>query len=206
MEKSPDAANKSDAGNTVALLTPVVKSFLTDLGLECTLEAQQVFGGHGYIAEHGMEQLVRDCRITQIYEGTNEVQAGDLVMRKLSGGTGEFADRLFANWQAGVEGAAADALQRLVDATAWIRDKLASDDAPARAAATDYQRLFALTAIACLWSAIEESIRDKSGAYYDVKRKTARIYMQQVLPETISIYEKIVNGGDALHAFSIEDF
>ncbi len=96
MEKSTDNQQREDAENTVALLTPVVKSFLTDLGVASSLSAQQVLAGHGYVREHGMEQLVRDSRITQIYEGTNEVQAADLVLRKLTGRTGAFADSLFA--------------------------------------------------------------------------------------------------------------
>ena len=91
-DKSTDEQLRDEAANTVALLTPVVKSFLSDLGVSSTLSAQQVLGGHGYVREHGMEQMVRDSRITQIYEGTNEIQAADLVLRKLTGKTGQFAD------------------------------------------------------------------------------------------------------------------
>ena len=215
MEKSTDNQQREDAENTVALLTPVVKSFLTDLGVASSLSAQQVLAGHGYVREHGMEQLVRDCRITQIYEGTNEVQAADLVLRKLRGKTGEFADSLFAGWQkfldeqksavdasAGIEPASA-ALKKLVEATAWIR---AADDAATRGAAFDYQRLFALIAIACLWSQILVAIRGKDGAFYETKRKTARFYMQQVLPEANGLYETITGGAESLTSFEVEDF
>jgi hypothetical protein len=188
---------------------------MTDLGMSSTLSAQQVFGGHGYVREHGMEQLVRDCRITPIYEGTNEIQAADLVMRKMSGKSGEFADQLFAAWRDELEAhkndsdsivAALASLDQLEEATAWIRQKLADDDGAARGAATAYLRLFALSSIACFWSQILIAIRDKTGVFYDTKRKTARFYMQQVLPETIALQEIITKGSESLRDFSVDDF
>ncbi len=218
MEKSTDEAAVADAENTVALLTPVIKAFFTDLGMSSALSAQQVLGGYGYVREYGMEQLVRDCRITPIYEGTNEVQALDLVARKLTGRTGEFTMRFLGDWQqfldkheneqgvADTVAPAAVALRRLVETTRWIQDKLQSDDAATRGAAYPYLRLFALTIIACLWAQIIVTIRDKTGAFYDVKRKTARFYMQQVLPETSAIAAAIVNGDAALSDFDVADF
>jgi alkylation response protein AidB-like acyl-CoA dehydrogenase len=218
MEKAADKAVSADAREAVALLTPVVKSYFTDLGVESALSAQQVYGGHGYIHEHGMEQLVRDARIGQIYEGTNEVQALDLVARKLTGSTGEFTDRFFDNLQgflANHEGdddvaaylaPASAAMVRLRDTTAWVRDKLATDKAAAMGAATHYLRLFALTVIACLWVQIIVTIRNKDGEFYDAKRKTALFYMQQVLPETISIAAIITGGDAALANFEVADF
>ena len=215
MEASTDKQQKEDAENTVALLTPVVKSFLSDLGVACSLSGQQILGGHGYVREHGMEQLVRDSRITQIYEGTNEIQAADLVLRKLTGSTGEFADTLLGGWQAFLDGQKASdeagtfiapasaALGKLIDATAWIRT---ADDAAMKGAACDYQRLFALTSIACLWAQIVVFTRDKEGEFYATKRKTALFYMQQVLPEVDALYEIITNGADSLAAFEVEDF
>ena len=217
MEKSEDDSIATDAANTVALLTPVIKSFCTDLALSSTLSAQQVFGGHGYIREHGMEQLVRDCRITQIYEGTNEVQALDLVSRKLTGKSGEFADRFLAGWQtylneqqgddvATISRPAELALQELIEATNWIRSRHESNDAAVRGAATQYLRLFALTIIGCLWAQIVVSMRGKDGAFYDTKRKVARFYAQQVLPETTSLLKSICSGDDALANFEVADF
>ena len=215
MDKSTDERQREEAEDTVSLLTPVVKSFLSDLGVSSSLSAQQVLGGHGYVREHGMEQLVRDSRITQIYEGTNEIQAADLVLRKLTGKTGQFADSLFDRWQQFLDeqkdasdvspyaGPASVALARLKEATAWIRE---ADGAAARGAAFDYQRLFALTAIACLWAQIVVSIRGKDGAFYETKRKTARFYMEQVLPETAALHEIVIHGSDSLTAFSVEDF
>jgi butyryl-CoA dehydrogenase len=212
MDKSADEQQQEEAANTVALLTPVVKSFLSDLGVSSSLSAQQVLGGHGYIREHGMEQLVRDSRIAQIYEGTNEVQAADLVLRKLSGATGEFADGLFDRWQQfldeqgdtdSIAQAASAALASLREATKWIRE---ADGAAARGAAMDYQRLFALTTIACLWAQIIDSIRGKDGDFYESKRKTARFYMEQVLPETAALRDIICKGAESLTSFDVEDF
>ncbi len=218
MEKSADDTAVADAENTVALLTPVIKAFFSDLGVTSTLSAQQIYGGHGYIREHGMEQLVRDARIAPIYEGTNEVQALDLVARKLSGKTGEFAGRFLAGWQAFLKehendedvatiiGPVATALQRLIDTTQWVQDKAESNDAAMRGAATQYLRLFGLTIIACFWSQIFVTIRGKDGAFYDIKRKLAHFYVQQILPETASIAATIVDGDGALANFEVADF
>jgi len=215
MEKSTDEELRSDAEATVALLTPVIKSFLTDLSVSSALTAQQVFGGHGYICEHGMEQLVRDARITPIYEGTNEVQAVDLVMRKLGGRAGDCADRLFEQWQQffdqyqGLEGTsawlepAAAALSRLKDTTQWIRS---ADDAVKSGAATHYQRLFALTTIASLRSQIVVSMGDKEGAFYEAKRRTALFYMENVLPEPMALHQVITRGASSLSAYQLADF
>ena len=218
MEKSTDAVTQADAADTVALLTPVLKAFATDLGMECTLSAQQVFGGHGYVSEHGMEQLVRDCRITQIYEGTNEVQAGDLVFRKLSGRTGEFAGRFFANWRQMLNDNSAhddmsayvaptlEALENLVDATAWIQEKIQSDPGMASGAATNYLRLFALSIIACVWVDIIASLRDRQSDFFDAKRDTALFYMQHVLPETAALHAVITEGSESLATFDVNTF
>jgi alkylation response protein AidB-like acyl-CoA dehydrogenase len=210
MEKSDDAAVAADAKNTVALLTPVVKAFFTDLGMSSTLSAQQIFGGHGYIREHGMEQLVRDCRITTIYEGTNEIQALDLVSRKLSGSSGEFADKFMAEWltyaeQHGDANAAA-AMQDLISATNWIRERHATDDAAVRGAATQYLRLFALAIIGCMWTRTIVAAQNKNGRFYEAKRKVARFYAEQLLPETASLLQSITGGGDALADFEVADF
>lgn len=210
MEKADDQTVAADAGHLVALMTPVMKSFFTDLGMESTLSAQQMFGGHGFIAEHGMEQFVRDCRITPLYEGTNEVQALDLVSRKLTGATGEFTDRFLAEWldyaqQQGAPDVVA-ALQRVIEATAWIRERHESDDAAVRGVATQYLRLFALTIIACMWLKMKLAAQDKDGGFYATKKKLAFFYVKQVLPETESLLEKITGGSAALAGFEVTDF
>jgi alkylation response protein AidB-like acyl-CoA dehydrogenase len=218
MERSPDAAAAAAAESTVALLTPVIKAHFSDLGMSSTLSAQQIFGGHGYVREHGMEQLVRDCRIAPIYEGTNEIQALDLAARKVTGRMSAFANQFLAEWQqlvteqcgqdkvAAIAAPAAAAMQRLVDATGWLQGKAESDDAAVRGAACQYLRLFALTISACLWVQIIASISGKVGTFYDVKHKLARFYMQQVLPETAALLETIVNGDSVLADFEIADF
>ena len=136
------------AESTVALLTPVIKAHFSDLGMASTLSAQQIYGGHGYIREHGMEQLVRDCRIAPIYEGTNEVQALDLVARKVTGRMTEFANGFLDEWQQLLtEYGADDAVNEWVTPAAvqhcniWLkqlhgfRKKAQSDEAAVRGAA-----------------------------------------------------------------------
>ena len=210
MEKSDDAAAAANARNTVALLTPVVKAFFTDLGMSSTLSAQQIFGGHGYIREYGMEQLVRDCRITTIYEGTNEVQALDLVSRKLTGSAGEFADKFMAEWLAYAEqhedASAAAAMRDLIAATTWIRARHDTDEAAVRGAATQYLRLFALAIIGCMWTKTVVATQGKDGEFYEAKRKVASFYAEQLLPETASLLQTITNGSDALANFEVADF
>jgi len=218
MEKSDDATAAATAESTVALLTPVIKAHFSDLGMSSTLSAQQIYGGHGYVREHGMEQLVRDCRIAPIYEGTNEVQALDLVARKVTGRMTEFANGFLGEWQqflgehssddsvADIVVPSATALQRLIDATLWMQEKAQSDEAAIRGGASQYLRLFALTIIACFWSQVIVTIRDKDGEFYEVKRKLARFYVQQVLPETGALLEVIVSGDAALAEFDVADF
>ena len=218
MEKSDDATAAATAESTVALLTPVIKAHFSDLGMSSTLSAQQIYGGHGYVREHGMEQLVRDCRIAPIYEGTNEVQALDLVARKVTGRMTEFANGFLGEWQqflgehssddsvADIVEPSATALQRLIDATLWMQEKAQSDEAAIRGGASQYLRLFALTIIACFWSQVIVTICDKDGEFYEVKRKLARFYVQQVLPETGALLEVIVSGDAALAEFDVADF
>lgn len=217
MEKSTDAKARDRAAHLVALLTPVIKSFVTDLGMESTLSAQQIYGGHGYISEHGMEQLVRDCRITPIYEGTNEIQAADLVFRKLTGQTGEFADHFFGEWQQKLKELrgddnllvlvepAAESLSLLVDATAWIRVNIQAELGAASGAASNYLRLFALSIIACIWVDIIASVRTQKGDFFAVKRKTALFYMQHVVPETVALHAVIKNSSESLANFEVDE-
>lgn len=214
MEKSDNADAVADAASAVALFTPIVKSYLTELGMSSTLSAQQVYGGHGYVREHGMEQLVRDCRITPLYEGTNEVQALDLATRKITGVTGEFVDRLLREWQTSIDASSSAedfstvsmAIARLIETTAWMRRNLVEDNAAARGAATLYLRMFALTAVAVFWMQIVLAIRNKETRFHTTKRKTAQYYMSHVLPETVSIHQVIVGGAESLREFSVADF
>ena len=149
-----------------------------------------------------------------MYEGTNEVQAADLVLRKLGGKTGEFADRLFAAWQQElaarndeqVSAAADEALQLLLSATQWIRDKRENDEADARGAATGYLRLFALTALAVFWSRSIAALDGDNSHFAETKRKVGLFYVDQVLPETASIYRSLTDSSSALANISPRDF
>jgi alkylation response protein AidB-like acyl-CoA dehydrogenase len=218
MVRDSDPARREAAEDFVSLLTPVIKSFLSDLGVSSAIEAQQVFGGHGYVREHGMEQLVRDGRICQIYEGTNEVQAVDLVKRKLTMHDGRLADRWFARWDgffaareddealAPYTGPAQAALGLLKEATAHARETLARSEAEAMGFASDYQRLFGLVALACFWAEIAALVGARDSRFSRTKRLLAGIYMQQVLPEAIGLHEIIMRGAGALADFGVGDF
>ncbi len=215
LDRTQDEKAKEEVEGSIALLTPVVKSFLSDLGVSSTLAAQQVFGGHGYVREHGMEQLVRDARITPVYEGTNEVQAVDLLTRKLTAENGNIVERQLEYWDSFFENRkepaeilepAARGLAHLRTATQSLQDRLKTDRARALGAATEYQRLFGLSIIGCIWADIIVSIADKPGSFYETKRKLARFYMEQVLPEAASLTEVIIGGTDALAEFTVDDF
>ena len=156
IRRSPDEAERQYADDLLGLITPVIKGYLTDKGFDAAVEAQQVFGGHGYIREHGMEQFVRDARITQIYEGTNGIQAMDLVGRKLPKDGGR-AVRAFLNWSAatlpsaktagdpaGVAAALEPALGDLQAATMWLAQNGMADPDNAGAGAYAYMDLMGL--------------------------------------------------------------
>ncbi len=215
-EKHPDAARRREAEDLVALLTPVIKAYFTDMGFEATNLGLQVFGGHGYIREHGMEQLVRDARIAQLYEGTNGIQALDLVGRKLPRHTGRALRRFFhpvlgfieAN-QAAPELAEfvaplAKAFGRLQQATAWIAQQGLKDPEEAGAAASDYLRLFALTALAYMWARAAKVVLDRPegerDAFHAAKLATARFYMTRLLPQTSGLFAAINAGAKPIMA------
>ena len=215
-ERHPDAAVRQEADDLVALLTPTIKAYFTDMGFEATNLGMQVFGGHGYIREHGMEQLVRDARIAQLYEGTNGIQALDLVGRKLPRHTGRMLRRFFHPVLAFIEDHQAEAelaefalplakaFGRLQQATAWIAQQGLKNPEEAGAAATDYLRLFALTALAYLWARSAKVVLDKSEAerapFHQAKLATARFYMARVLPQTSSLFATINAGAKPIMA------
>lgn len=210
MARSDDPASAEEAEDFVAILTPVIKSYLSDLGLAGAIDAQQVYGGHGYVREHGMEQLVRDARITQIYEGTNEVQAVDLARRKLTLHDGRLFGRLIGRWEtlferleddAGLKwvlSPARQAVKRLQVAAEWMVQQLGENEAAALASATDFQRQFALTAVACFWLEICAVVAARDDEFARMKRALARVYLDQVLPETLGLHKQVVNGADSV--------
>ena len=177
-DRHPDESVRAAAADDVALLTPVVKAAFTDFGFETTVQAQQVFGGHGYIHEAGMEQFVRDARITQIYEGTNGVQAMDLVGRKLTMRGGETVRRYLAAIRAELESAdetmAAPLVGELRVALAMLEETtqlLAQSGDPDThgAAATEYLNLFALVSLGWMWLRIVAA----GAVHGDERRKAA---------------------------------
>lgn len=212
-DRHPDAEERARAGGFVALLTPVVKAAFTDFGFETAVLSQQVLGGHGYIREWGMEQYVRDARITQIYEGTNGVQALDLVARKLPMENGELAIRFFEtvkqDLQAallvpaseGIAHATAKSLDRLERATMQLLTPQSS--ATVGAAATDYLRLFALTAFGWMWSKMVAQVRGDNSSLAMRKLVAARFFAEQMLPQTIGLGETI--GGSAASLMALDN-
>jgi alkylation response protein AidB-like acyl-CoA dehydrogenase len=212
--KHPDPEKRSEAEDLLALLTPIVKSHFTDMGFECANLAVQVWGGHGYIRDNGMEQLVRDARITQIYEGANGIQALDLIGRKLGQGTGRLLRRFFHPVQAfidetGSEPAMAEfalplakAFARLQQTTALIAQSGLKDPEEAAAAASDYLTLFAIVALAFMWArmakiALANQANDPTG-FYKAKLATARFFMARILPQQAALFQTIGSGKSVL--------
>lgn len=205
-----DASERAKADARVALLTPVIKAAFTDFGFESAVEAQQVFGGHGYIREWGMEQFVRDARIAQIYEGTNGVQAMDLVGRKLPLSGGAVVEELFALIEADI-GSAADLFvaKRTGEALASLRqvtaDLRGADADAAGAAAVDYLRLFALVAFGWMWTRMAR-VATSDSPLHRSKRMVAEFYARRMLPQARGLAESIAAGEASLMALPADAF
>ena len=223
-ERHPDEKVRKDADDLVGLIMPVVKAFLTDTGFESVNLSLQCFGGHGYIREHGMEQFVRDARITQLYEGTSGIQALDLVGRKLPQGTGRLLRQFFHPVDQFIQENAEDkelgdlvmhlakSFARLQQATAWIAENGLKDPMQAGAASSDYLKMFGLVALGFMWgrmakvSVAKLASGEGDTAFHENKVKLARYYMTKVMPETSSLLSKIMAGADPLMSFSEEAF
>jgi len=224
MRRSPDEQDRQHAEDLLGLLTPVIKGYLTDKGFEAAVLAQQVFGGHGYIREHGMEQFVRDARIAQIYEGTNGIQAMDLVGRKLpkDGGRairaffklvgGEIAEAKAAGDPAGVASALEPALADLQSATMWLAQHGMQDPNNAGAGAYAYMELMGLVSLGWMWmkmagvssKALADSTDDKR--FHDAKLATARFYAARELPRSTAHRREIEAGAETVMAMPEEVF
>ena len=216
----PDEAVRRQAGYWVALMTPIIKAYFTDLGTEVANLGMQVHGGAGYVRDTGVEQFARDVRITQIYEGTNGVQALDLVGRKLIANQGENLKAFFtpvmallaehehnealAEFMQPLKAAA----QLLQDTTAWVYQQMSKNPLEAGAAGTDYLRLFALTAMAFMWAKMAVIAQQRLAAgegqalFYQAKLDTARFFMTRMLPETDSLAQKVKAGAAPLMNFN----
>ena len=205
-------------------MTPVVKALFTDIVFETASLGMQVYGGHGYIRDHGVEQFVRDARIAMLYEGTNGVQALDLVGRKLPAHAGRSLRRFFHPVAAFIEAKKDDAaigplVQALAKgfgalqlATAHIAERGQRDAEEAGAAATEYLRLFGLVALGFMWARSAEIAAAKLPAangdagFYRTKLATARFYMERILPNAFALLPAIKSGKAAMMALDEADF
>jgi acyl-CoA dehydrogenase len=220
--RSDDAKERESADDRLGLLTPVIKGVLTDLGFSNAVMAQQIFGGHGYIAEWGMEQFVRDARIAMIYEGANGIQALDLVGRKLPKDGGRAAIAFFNEVQAYLKEHANDAamkpyvvpvgtaLGHLQQATMWFMQNAIATPDNAGAGATDYMHLFGLVVLGYMWCRIAEVAHDKLAgderARMNAKLVTARFFVERLLPETATHLARIQSGAAAMMELPAEAF
>ena len=223
--RSEEGSERQAAEDHMGLMTPVVKGVLTDKGFEHAVMAQQIFGGHGYIEEHGMSQFVRDARIAMIYEGANGVQALDLVGRKLglNGGravqaffkdVGEFceanrADEKMAPYTKGLK----KGLNDLQAATMWLVQNGMANPDDAGAASTDYMHLFGLVALGYMWGRMVKAAQDKlangagdQAAFLETKLVTGRYFMERVMPETAAHLARISTGSATMMALPAEAF
>ncbi len=219
--KAEDEATRQKADDYMGLMTPILKSYLTEKGYWHATNAQQVLGGHGYIREWGMEQFVRDARIAMIYEGANGIQALDLVGRKLMKDGGRAWQTYFAeldefiNDNQGNEelkpflDGLASAKARTLEATQWMGANAMQNFNNAGASSMDYLNLFALTCLAYAWAQMAKAAlehKDSGDDFYKNKLITGRYFLERVLPDTSAHLEKIKAGADSMMALPAEAF
>jgi acyl-CoA dehydrogenase len=221
--RSPDAATRQSADDRLGLLTPVLKGVFTDSGFANAVKAQQVLGGHGYIAEWGMEQFVRDARINMIYEGANGIQALDLVGRKLpkDGGRaitaffGEISAFLSANKDDAalapyLAGAKAGSGQ-LQQATMWLMQNAMANPDNAGAGSTDYMHLFGLTLLAYMWARIAKAVlakkaKGEADEDLDSKLLLAKFFNERMMPEAGAHLARLSSGAASIMAMPAAAF
>ncbi len=220
--RSDDAAQRQAAEDLLSLLTPVLKGVLTDKGFDNAVKAQQVFGGHGYIAEWGMEQFVRDARIAMIYEGANGIQALDLVGRKLPANGGRAVMAFFAEVNAFLKENEGDetlkfalaplksSLGHLQQATMWLMQNALAKPDNAGAASGDYMHLFGLVALGYMWAMIAKAaaplVAGPRGKTMEAKLISARFYMERVIPESGLRLARITAGADTMMSLEADAF
>ncbi|MFK0311929.1 acyl-CoA dehydrogenase C-terminal domain-containing protein [Pseudomonas sp. NPDC090233] len=215
---SEDTATRKRSEELVALLTPVAKAFLTDLGLECAVHGQQVFGGHGYIREWGQEQLVRDVRITQIYEGTNGIQALDLMGRKVVASGGAYYKAFSDEIRQFIASAGGDLdefakplgayLDQLDGLTEWVLQQAKGNPNEIGAASVEYLHAFGYVAYAYMWALMARAAKAGEGdeAFYSAKLGTARFYYARLLPRVDSLVASVKAGSESLYLLDAEQF
>ena len=209
-----DQKIKQDATDMVSLMTPVVKSLFSDLGMEITSDAMQIYGGYGYTKDQGIEQLYRDNRITPIYEGTNSVQAIDLVFRKLVNQNGDIIDKYISMIRGDLNKNNKDLssfvakleiyIDKLSKFSTWMKDKIKTSKDDANAASNDYLRVLGYVAIGYSWlKVLEVSYKDYSNNkdFYEDKIQTANFYFNRVLPRVESHYLSATTGSKYIMDF-----
>ena len=209
-----DEKVRQEASDFVSLMTPVVKSLFTDLGMEITNDAMQIHGGYGYTKDQGIEQLYRDNRITPIYEGTNSVQAADLVFRKLSNKNGDiinkFIDLIKSETDLDNEKIKPFTkefkyyLDILTKFSEWINEKTKSDKDDVSAAANDYLKTLGFVSVAYAWiKVLDVSFKDynENKNFYDDKINTAKFYFEKVLPRAELHYKSAISGSSNIMNF-----
>jgi alkylation response protein AidB-like acyl-CoA dehydrogenase len=225
MERSEDPEERQEADDFIALMTPVVKALFTDLGFEAANLALQTYGGHGFIVDHGMEQFVRDARIAMIYEGTNGIQALDLVGRKLPANMGRSLRRFFHPVAEFIDSHTDDkdighliqpfarAFGALQLATGFIAQKSFADPEEAGAASTDYLRMLGLVSLGFMWVRMAKIAAEKQpqatgedAVFYDAKRKTAAFFIDRILPQVGSLLYTIKAGKASMMALEAAAF
>ena len=217
-EASEDPAERQEAEDFVARMTPVVKALFTDLGFEAANIAVQVYGGHGYIREHGVEQYVRDARIAQLYEGTNGIQAMDLVGRKMGAHMGRYlrgffhpvAEFIAANATDPTIGKMVGKLEQAFGAlqltTGTIVQRSMADPEEAGAAAADYLRMLGLVAMGYMFARSAKIAADKApcangdAGFYEAKLVSARFFMDRILPQATGLFLALKGGKAAMMA------
>ena len=219
-----DEARKQVAEDRMAFLTPIAKAFCTELGFESTNLGLQVFGGHGYVHEWGVEQVVRDCRIAMVYEGTTGIQALDLIGRKVLGSGGELLKKYTKELHKYCQSLEADAelsdyvktLQSLNqqwgEMTMFIGGKAGESLDEIGAASVDYLMFSGYTCLAYTWLRMAKVAQDKLAAgsddaeFYQAKLTTAKFYFQRILPRAQSHFSAAMAGGDSLMELSVAQF
>lgn len=224
LSRSKDAAVRQAADDHLGLMTPVIKGVFTDAGFTNAVQAQQIYGGHGYIAEWGVEQFVRDARIAMIYEGTNGIQALDLVGRKLPKDGGRALTTFLSEvtqFLADIEKDAAlkfcagplgKATDDLHSATLWLMENAVDAPENAGAGSTDYMHLLGLVSIGYMWAMMakvsSKRIREEVGerTFYEAKLATGRYFMERCLPKTHTHLARIRSGAGSMMALPAEAF
>jgi alkylation response protein AidB-like acyl-CoA dehydrogenase len=214
---SENAQEREHAADLVSLLTPLAKAFITDKSYDNTVLAQQVLGGHGYIREWGLEQLVRDARITQIYEGTNGIQAMDLLGRKIIGTNGRLLAVLLVEIQCFIDSDNSEVVrpysERLGGAIATIREctdtlinNTKQDPHAVGAAANHYLHLLGYVVYLFMWAKIIAATDGKDDDFYRIKRATGRFFLDYLLPQMDAHIAAINVGSEAVMLLKPEDF